>query len=75
MIKQTTFKAGDLIYYPNHGTKIYTLQESNRLDFPLKIKNGSTWALFRSNGNANSLSDMTQIFHATEENSYLLSKL
>lgn len=72
---QTTFKAGDLVYYPNHGTEIYKLQESNRLDFPLEIKNGSTWTIFRSNGKANSLSDMTQIFHATEDNCHLLSRL
>lgn len=75
MIKQTTFKAGDLVYYPNHGTKIYKLQESNRLDFPLEIKNGSTWTIFHSNGKTNGLSDMTQIFHATEDNCCLLSKL
>lgn len=42
MIKQTTFKAGDLVYYPNRGTKIYELQESNSLDFLLEIKNSST---------------------------------
>lgn len=75
MIKQTTFKAGDLVYYPNRGTKIYELQESNSLDFLLEIKNSSTWTLFRSNGKANSLKDITQIFHATEDNCYLLSKL
>lgn len=75
MIKQTTFKAGDLFYYPNRGTKIYELQESNSLDFLLEIKNSSTWTLFRSNGKANSLKDITQIFHATEDNCYLLSKL
>lgn len=72
---QTTFKAGDLAYYPNRGTEIYKLQESNRLDFPLEIKNGSTWTIFRSNGRANSTSNMVQLFHATEENCYLLSKL
>lgn len=75
MIKQITFKAGDKVYYPNRGTEIYKLQESNRLDFPLEIKNGSTWTIFRSNGRANSVSDMTQIFHATEDNCHLLSKL
>lgn len=75
MIKQTTFKAGDLVYYPSRGTEIYKLQESNRLDFPLEIKQGTTWTIFRSDGKANSLSDMIQLFHATEENCYLLSKL
>lgn len=72
---QTTFKAGDLVYYPSRGIEIYKLQESNRLDFPLKIKQGTTWTIFRSDGKANSLSDMIQLFHATEENCYLLSKL
>ena len=67
MIKQTTFKAGDLVYYPNRGTKIYELQESNSLDFLLEIKNSSTWTIFHSNGKANSLKDITQIFHATED--------
>lgn len=69
------FKAGDLVYYPSCGTEIYKLQESNHLNFPLEIKNGSTWVLFRSIGKANSLSDMTQIFHATEDNWHLLSRL
>ena len=72
---QTTFKAGDLVYYPNRGTEIYKLQESNRLDWPLEIQNDQIWSVFRSNGQANGLSDMTQIFHATEDNCYLLSKL
>lgn len=72
---KTTFKAGDLVYYPSRGTEIYKLQESNRLDFPLEIKQGTTWTIFRSDGKANSLSDMIQLFHATEENCYLLSKL
>ncbi|OAV36049.1 hypothetical protein AO364_1217 [Moraxella catarrhalis] len=72
---QTTFKAGDLVYYPSRGIEIYKLQESNRLDFPLEIKQGTTWTIFRSDGKANSLSDMIQLFHATEENCYLLSKL
>lgn len=75
MIKQTTFKAGDLVYYPSCGTEIYKLQESNHLNFPLEIKHGQIWVLFRSDGKANSLSDMIQLFHATEENCYLLSKL
>lgn len=66
MIKQTTFKAGNLVYYPNRGTEIYKLQESNRFDFPLEIKQGTTWTIFRSDGKANSLSDMIQLFHATE---------
>lgn len=69
------FKAGDLVYYPSCGTEIYKLQESNHLNFPLEIKNGSTWVLFRNIGKANSLSDMTQIFHATEDNYHLLSRL
>lgn len=75
MIKQTTFKAGDLVYYPNRGTEIYELQESNSLDFLLEIKNSSTWTIFHSNGKTNGLSDMIQLFHATEENCELLSKL
>lgn len=75
MIKQTTFKAGDLVYYPSRGTEIYKLQESNRLDFPLEIKHGPIWMFFRSNGRINSMNYMTQLFHATEENCYLLSKL
>ena len=62
MIKQTTFKAGDLVYYPNRGTKIYELQESNSLDFLLEIKNSSTWTIFHSNGKTNGLSDMIQLF-------------
>lgn len=75
MIKQTTFKAGDKVYYPNRGTEIYKLEESNSLDFPLEIKNSSAWTIFRSNGRANSASNMVQLFHATEDNCYLLSKL
>lgn len=71
---QTTFKAGDLVYYPSRGNEIYKLQESNILGLPLEIKQGATCTIFRSNGNT-CMSDMTQIFHATEENCYLLSKL
>ncbi|AKI28007.1 hypothetical protein [Moraxella catarrhalis] len=75
MIKQTTFKAGDLVYYPNRGTEIYKLQESNILGFPLEIKQGTTCTLFCSDGKANPFGDMTQLFHATENNCHLLSKL
>lgn len=75
MIKQTTFKAGDLVYYPSRGTEIYKLQESNRLDFPLEIKHGPIWMFFRSNGRINSMNYMTQLVHATEENRELLSRL
>lgn len=71
---QTTFKAGDLVYYPSRGIEIYKLQESNILGFPLEIKQGTICTIFRSNGNA-CMSDMTQIFHATEENRELLSRL
>lgn len=72
---QTTFNAGDLVYYPNRGTEIYKIQESNILGFPLEIKQGTTCALFRSDGKANRLGYMTQLFHATENNCHLLSKL
>lgn len=66
------FKAGDKVYYPNCGTEIYELQQGSSSDFPLEIKD--IWQIFRRNGSTR-MSDMTQFFHATEENCELLSKL
>lgn len=68
-----TFKAGDKVYFPSQDNKIYTLDCRESVDYPLFIDELTISVTIDgkySTGDQNS-----SIFHATDENYQLLSKL
>ncbi len=71
----TKFKVGDKVYCPAFfGGAVNVLLEPNDTNYALSILNGSTRDFTRE-GKYDHLSKASSIFHATQENYELLSKL
>lgn len=66
------FKAGDWVYYPVKGCELYKVVKVAKDDIYPVILTGAT---FTKDGLAYSGEKAPSIFHATEENHELLSKL
>ena len=72
---QTTFKAGDKVYYPEISNKIFTLQKASADErYPVRISDGFHES-FTSDGKFNYIHERQVIFHATDENHALLEQL
>jgi hypothetical protein len=72
-MNSTKFKVGDKVYFPQYGNIIYTLVFCHDKDYPLKINSLST--TFNLSGHLTKSGKNPPIFHATDENCELLSKL
>lgn len=74
MCNNVEFKAGDKVYFPSKfGSIILTLNRSNSNSFPLGLDVYPY--TFSKDGKYYDADTMPSIFHATEENRQLLSKL
>jgi hypothetical protein len=72
-MNNTTFKAGDKVYFPRQDGNIYTLVSTDSKEYPLFIDQVST--SFTMCGKFATRDENPSIFHVTDENSVLLSKL
>lgn len=71
-MSNTTFKVGDLVYFPTLSTKVYTLSGTSCGCYIVRVDDDGT---FTKDGKLYDDDNIQRIFHATEENRELLSKL
>lgn len=70
------FKAGDLVYYPQMGCGIFTLQAVRKsIMYPIKICRDDFAEFLTEDGKLYDHDQAAMIFHATPENHELLEKL
>lgn len=69
------FKAGDKVYFPRGGSGIYNVSFHKGTSYPVIVKFRGDADSFTENGKGVISDGLSSIFHATEENCELLSKL